>query len=246
MSCMSAADAIIRARHLIANAHRLVIFTGAGVSADSGIPTFRGSGDSSFWGKYDPRTLATPQGFAENPQLVYDWYTWRRSQLRLVQPNAAHHAIAHWQKTKRAAVITQNVDGLHERLAPPNAMMLRLHGSLADDRCSACDWRESIDLENLPKLRRCPRCDAWVRPDVVWFGETLDPDVWALAEDVVQNCDLMLVVGTSGEVYPAAGLVHAASRRAQIVIVNLDPGSLDVTAAVALHGKAGEILPKML
>jgi len=240
------ADEINKARDLLARAERLVIFTGAGVSADSGIPTFRGSGDSSFWGRYDPRALATPEGFAENPRLVYDWYNWRRSQLRAIQPNPAHHAIAHWQRTRRAALITQNVDGLHERLAPPQSLGIRLHGSLADDRCCACDWRESVDFANLPPLRKCPRCGALVRPDVVWFGECLDPDIWALAEDTVRECDLMLVVGTSGEVFPAVGLVDLASERADIIIVNLDPGALDHIAAVALHGKAADIVPKLL
>jgi NAD-dependent deacetylase len=239
------ADDIERARELIAAAERLVVFTGAGVSADSGIPTFRGSGDNSFWGKYDPQQLATPEGFATDPQLVYDWYNWRRSQLAHVQPNAAHHAIAGWQKTKRATVITQNVDGLHERLASPAALLLRLHGSLADDRCCGCEYRESVDFHNLPKLRKCSRCGALMRPDVVWFGEALDAGVWEMAEQAASDCDLMLVVGTSGEVYPAAGLVHIASRRGEVIIVNLDPGSLDQTAAVALHGKAGEIVPKL-
>ncbi len=106
------------ARDLIRQSKRLVIFTGAGVSADSGIPTFRSSGGDSFWGKYSPEQLATPEGFRADPELVYDWYTWRRSQLRVVQPNAAHQAIARWQAEKNAIVITQNIDGLHERLAP--------------------------------------------------------------------------------------------------------------------------------
>ena len=138
------------ARDLIANAVRPVIFTGAGVSADSGVPTFRGAAADALWGKYDPRQLASPQGFARDPKRVYDWYTWRRSQLAQVEPNPAHHAIARLQE-RGAAAITQNVDGLHERVAPAGAAVHRLHGTLAEDRCSGCEYRESIDLHALPR-----------------------------------------------------------------------------------------------
>jgi NAD-dependent deacetylase len=122
-----------RAREIIDNARRLVVFTGAGVSADSGVPTFRGSSGDSFWGKYDPMQLASPQGFSADPRLVYDWYNWRRGQLATVQPNPAHHAIAALQQHGGAVVITQNVDGLHERVAPTGATVLRLHGTIAAD-----------------------------------------------------------------------------------------------------------------
>jgi NAD-dependent deacetylase len=238
-------DTIARARDIINAASKLVVFTGAGVSADSGVPTFRGASSDVFWGKYDPRQLASPQGFANDPKLVYDWYNWRRSQLASIQPNAAHRAIAAFQ-WRGAVVITQNVDGLHERVAPAGATIHRLHGTIAADRCSDCDRWEDLDLANLPALRPCPDCGAYLRPAVVWFGEALDPAVWNAAHAAVHHADVMLVVGTSGEVYPAAGLVESAARRASVIIVNLEEGALDSLAKVTIHGRAAEIVPQLV
>jgi NAD-dependent deacetylase len=233
------------ARELIANSVRPVIFTGAGVSADSGVPTFRGAAADALWGRYDPRQLASPQGFARDPKLVYDWYTWRRSQLAKVEPNPAHHAIARLQE-RGAIVITQNVDGLHERVAPAGAVVHRLHGTLGEDRCSDCEYREPIDLHALPPLRNCPRCASLLRPAVVWFGEGLDLQVWKAAEQAARRADVLLVIGTSGEVYPAASLVEfAAGGGAEVIVVNLEPGPLDAIANVTLHGRAAEIMPQL-
>jgi len=235
-----------QARDILTHARRLVIFTGAGVSADSGVPTFRGASADALWGKYDPYQLASPQGFAADPKLVYDWYNWRRSQLALIQPNPAHQAIAKLQ-SRGATIITQNVDGLHERVGPPGATILRLHGTIAADRCSICDHAEEIDLHHLPALRPCPRCGEYLRPAVVWFGESLDPDIWHAAESACRAADAMLIVGTSGEVYPAAGLVRlAASNRAKIVLVNLDPSPFDDMVDAALHGRAADIVPQLV
>lgn len=235
-----------KAREILASARRLVIFTGAGVSADSGVPTFRGASADALWGKYDPHQLASPQGFAADPKLVYDWYNWRRSQLATIRPNPAHHAIATLQ-SRGATVITQNVDGLHERVAPSGATILRLHGTIAADRCSACDHAEDIDLQRLPPLRGCPRCGEYLRPAVVWFGETLDSGIWRAAQTACGAADAMLIVGTSGEVYPAAGLVQiAVFNRAKIVLVNLDPGPFDEMVDAALHGRAAEICPQLI
>jgi NAD-dependent deacetylase len=235
-----------KAREILASARRLVIFTGAGVSADSGVPTFRGASADALWGKYDPHQLASPQGFAADPKLVYDWYNWRRSQLATIEPNPAHHAIATLQ-ARGATVITQNVDGLHERVAPSGATTLRLHGTIAADRCSICDHTEAIDLHHLPALRACPRCGEYLRPAVVWFGESLDPAIWRAAESACRAADAMLIVGTSGEVYPAAGLVQLAARnRAKIVLVNLDPSPFDNMVDAALHGRAAEICPQLV
>ena len=240
---------IERARQQIERATRPVVFTVAGVSADSGVPTFRGAAEDALWGRYDPRQLASPQGFAANPKLVYDWYTWRRQRLADVLPNGAHDAIAHLQARTGAVVITQNVDGLHERVAPPDGVVLRLHGTIADDRCSACDHREAVDFHTAPALRLCNRCGdgTYLRPAVVWFGEGLDPDTWATAERAARAADVMLVVGTSGEVYPAAGLVSlAAGAGAAVIVVNADPGPLDDLADIALHGRAAEIVPRIV
>jgi len=238
-------DHLSAARDIISSARRLVVFTGAGVSADSGVPTFRGAAADALWGKYDPRQLASPQGFARDPKLVYDWYTWRRSQLARIEPNPAHHTIAHWQK-RGAVVITQNVDGLHERCAPPAAAIHRLHGTLAEDRCSSCPHREPVDLHNLPTLRPCPTCQSLLRPAVVWFGEALDPQVWSASLAATRSADAFVVIGTSGEVYPAAGLVErAASSGARVIVVNLEPGPLDELATVALHGRAADVVPQL-
>ncbi|MDB5323511.1 MAG: hypothetical protein JWN40_5142 [Phycisphaerales bacterium] len=235
------------ARDILAAARRLVVFTGAGVSADSGVPTFRGASADALWGKYDPYQLASPQGFAADPKLVYDWYNWRRSQLAAIHPNPAHNAIATLQ-ARGAAVITQNVDGLHERVAPPGCMtILRLHGKIAADRCSVCEYAEQIDLHNLPALRPCPRCGEYLRPAVVWFGESLDPAVWRAAETACKNADAMLVVGTSGEVYPAAGLVRLAARnRAKIILINLEASPFDDLVDVALNRRAADIMPQLI
>lgn len=243
------------AREILRAASRVVVFTGAGVSADSGVPTFRGSGGDSFWGKYDPMQLASPQGFAADPKLVYDWYNWRRGHLANVQPNPAHHAIAELQARGGATVITQNVDGLHERIAPPGATVLRLHGTIAADKCQNpyCEYTEDIDVANLPPLRRCPRCAArlegaevppYMRPAVVWFGESLDPTVWNAAVRACESADAMLVVGTSGEVFPAANLVRIAiGRRAKVVVVSLEPGPWDGLVDAALRGRAADLVP---
>lgn len=248
---------IDRAREIIAEARRLVVFTGAGVSADSGVPTFRGASGDSFWGKYDPMQLASPQGFSADPNLVYDWYNWRRGNLVSVQPNAAHRAIAVLQE-RGATVITQNVDGLHERVAPAGATVLRLHGTIAADKCQNpyCDYTEEVNVAKLPALRPCPRCaerlggtevPPWLRPAVVWFGEPLDPIVWRAAERACESADAMVVVGTSGEVYPAAKLVQLAARKgAQTVVVNLEPGPWDQRADAAINGRAAEVVPQIV
>lgn len=234
-----------KARDLLRAAQRLVVFTGAGVSADSGVPTFRGAAADALWGKHDPRTLASPEGFRRDPKLVYDWYTSRRTQLARLAPNPAHETVAEWQK-RGAIVITQNVDGLHERVAPPGAVIHRLHGTLAEDQCARCEYREPVDLNAPPPLRNCPRCPGLMRPAVVWFGEALDPRVWSAAERAAEQADVLIVVGTSGEVYPAAGLVElAAASGAKVITVNLEPGSMDQLCEVALHGRAAEVLPQL-
>jgi NAD-dependent deacetylase len=242
-------EAVDQARSLLAAAKRPVVFTGAGVSADSGVPTFRGASANALWGKYSPQQLASPQGFKADPTLVYEWYMWRRSQLAKVQPNPAHHAIAEWQRRSGAIVITQNVDGLHERVAPPGGTVLRLHGTLAEDRCmdEACGNVEAIDLEKQPSLRRCPNCRThYMRPAVVWFGEPLDRAVWNAAESAARQTDVMLVVGTSGEVWPAAGLVEMASRRGEVIVVNPEPGPLDELGTVVIRGGAADTVPEIV
>jgi NAD-dependent deacetylase len=247
------ADPIAEARTLLSQSRRHVVFTGAGVSADSGVPTFRGvagaSGDT-FWGKYDPMQLASPRGFRADPKLVYDWYNWRRSQLANIQPNHAHHAIARLQAARNAVLITQNVDGLHERVAPSGAVIHRVHGTISADRCmnANCGHTEQVNFNNLPPLRDCPKCRRErMRPAVVWFGEALDQALWQLCLRACEGADVLLVVGTSGEVYPAAGLVDvAANAGAKVILANLEPGPLDAVADIAFHAKAAEIIPQLI
>jgi len=245
---MSGEAEIEKARRILNGAKSLAVFTGAGVSADSGVPTFRGSSQDALWGKYDPQVLASAWGFQKDPKLVYEWYSWRRSQLARVEPNAAHLAIARLQERSGAVVMTQNVDGLHERVAPAGARVLRVHGTILEDRCMRCAHWEKVDLNSPPNLRMCLECGAgYLRPGVVWFGESLPEDVWEESQQAARECDAMLVVGTSGQVQPAASLVErAAGARAKIVVVNLEGGLLDEYATAALHGRAAEVVPRIV
>jgi NAD-dependent deacetylase len=179
---------------------RVVVFTGAGVSADSGIPTFRGA--SGLWRSFRAEDLATPEAFAREPRTVWEWYEWRRDLIRNARPNAAHEAIA---RLRDAAVVTQNVDGLHARAGSPD--VVELHGNIFRVRCVAEQktFTREEPLDVLPP--RCS-CGALLRPDVVWFGEMLAEESLTRAADLIENSDLLLVVGTSGVVYPAAGLVQ--------------------------------------
>ncbi|MFN2222479.1 MAG: SIR2 family NAD-dependent protein deacylase [Candidatus Promineifilaceae bacterium] len=225
-------------------AEYVVILTGAGISAESGIPTFRDA-QTGLWSRYDPHELATPQAFAANPRLVWEWYEWRRGLIAGAQPNAGHLAIAALQrKLPRCTLITQNVDGLHQLAGSRD--VLELHGNIERTICSAegvvvADW--SADLEVPP---RCPQCGAYLRPDVVWFGESLPPRVINAAIDACNRCDLFLAVGTSAVVQPAASLAHlAAEHGAQVVEVNSERTPLTPYADFSLLGKAGELLPAL-
>ena len=220
-------DAI--ARRLSA-ATRVTALTGAGVSAASGVPTFRGTG--GLWRAFRAEDLATPHAFARDPALVWEWYDWRRGLIAACRPNRAHEVLAAWSHQRPGfSVVTQNVDGLHERVGTAN--LTRLHGSIWTLQCwAACgaspwqDLRTPLD----PRPPRCPGCGGLARPGVVWFGETLDPSNLAAA-DAACTCDVLLVVGTSSIVYPAAGLTDVArSRGAWIVEINPEatPTAADV------------------
>ena len=189
---------------------RIVVFTGAGVSADSGIPTFRGAG--GLWRNFRAEDLATPQAFARDPALVWEWYEWRRELVRNAQPNAAHYAIA---SLDRAVVVTQNVDGLHARAGSRD--VIELHGNLFRVRCTReRTTRDATEpFHDLPP--RC-ECGALLRPDVVWFGEMLPAQALERASQLIRDADLLLVVGTSGVVYPAAGLVSLC--RGKTIVIN--------------------------
>jgi NAD-dependent deacetylase len=225
-------------------ASSLTVLTGAGVSAASGVPTFRGQG--GLWRHYRADELATPEAFARDPRLVWEWYAWRRALVAACRPNRAHEVLAEWSlRFGDFALLTQNVDGLHERAGTRS--LTRLHGSLWTLKCAArCGhapdgWPDdSVPLDPLPP--RCPGCGGLARPGVVWFGEPLDPRDWAAAARA-SACDAFLAVGTSAVVHPAAGLLHRArSLGAFVAEINPDPTSASASVDVHLAMEAGEAL----
>lgn len=240
---------IDRAADILSHARRLVILTGAGMSRESGIPTFRDA-QEGMWSRYDPQQLATVQGFRSNPRLVWEWYQFRRDLATQALPHAGHRALAALeQRLPGVVVITQNIDGLHARAGSSD--VLELHGSIHRFKCLRGHGGYSLaDLagqEETPP--RCPRagCDALIRPDVVWFGEPLNSAILQRAFLESEACDAMLIVGTSGVVQPAASLpVHAWNRGTLIVEVNPIPSELSQLARVFLQGRAGEVLPELL
>ncbi len=235
---MEARD-IARARGLLGRAGRVAVLTGAGVSAESGVPTFRGAG--GLWENFRAEELATPEAFARDPLLVWRFYNWRRELLRGCRPNAAHEAIARLEALKGEGftLITQNVDGLHGLAG--SRRTLEVHGSIWRVRCLRCGRAEER-RDSLPELPRC-KCGGLLRPGVVWFGEALDDALWEAALAAAEGCAALLVVGTSAAVQPVASLPLAArAQGAAVIEVNPEPG-LGGLAEVVLTGKAAEVLP---
>jgi NAD-dependent deacetylase len=242
-------DLIHQAANILAQAHRLVILTGAGISKESGIPTFR-EAQQGLWAKHDPQRLATMQGFLANPTLVWDWYQFRLGLVEQAQPNPGHHAIAELeQRLPHVEVITQNVDGLHVRAG--SRRVLELHGNIRRFKClrghGNLTMADLAGQDAAPPLCPHPGCQALVRPDVVWFGENLDSRVLNQAVADSAACDVMLIVGTSGAVQPAASLPYNAwHARARIIEVNPEASELTDLAHVYLAGPAGVMLPQVL
>ena len=237
-------DDLDRAGSLVAQARHVAVLTGAGVSAESGIPTFRGLG--GLWQGRDPMSLATPEAFAADPRLVWEFYNWRRDLVARAAPNPAHFALAEMaRRVPRLTLVTQNVDRLHQRAGFPD--VLELHGNLYEVRCTGCGETFDKTGETLPALPHCERCGALLRPGVVWFGEALPPGVWTAAVEAVHDAEVLVVVGTSAVVYPAAGLIADARHAGAAVIeVNLEPTPVSGAVDVGLYGKAGEILPRLV
>lgn len=233
-------EAILRR---IRKARRVVVFTGAGVSQESGLATFRGSG--GLWERYRAEDLATPEAFARDPRLVWDWYADRFSAMRAATPNAAHRTIARWQdRFPSLLVVTQNIDGLHQRAG--SAHVVELHGTIWRSHCRGCGRSvETAEIAAGELPPACP-CGDLLRPSVVWFGEALPLVAFERANEAAGRCDLLVAVGTSARVWPAAGLIQvAAASGALVVEVNREPSALSDLAHAALVGAAGELLPAL-
>jgi NAD-dependent deacetylase len=232
-----------QARAWIRNASSITVLTGAGISAESGIPTFRSA--AGLWKQFRPEDLATPQAFARDPKLVWEWYDWRRSLIGRAKPNAGHIALVDLERrVPRFTLVTQNVDGLHQKAGSKS--VLEVHGSIWNLRCTRCEcsWFDrSVPLRVPPSCE----CGALARPGVVWFGEGLPRDIWVSAERTTLSCDVFLVIGTSAVVYPAAGLVDLAqSSGAKVIEINAERTTISSTVDCALIGPAGEKLPTLL
>jgi NAD-dependent deacetylase len=242
---------------LVRGAAWVTVCSGAGMSAESNVPTFRDA-ETGLWERFDPAELATPQAWSRDSALVWAWYQWRAKLVRSTTPNPGHVALAEWADRRTVMVVTQNVDDLHERAG--SAVTAHLHGSLFEPRCSQCDLPYTgIDADPdvaTETLRveppSCPRCLSEVRPGVVWFGESLPSDAWERAADAAAGCDLLIVVGTSGIVYPAAALPERAlAAGIPVIEINPEPTPLSslvthfmqTTAAVGLPALLQEVPP---
>lgn len=230
---------------ILKSSTRIAVLTGAGVSQESGLKTFRDSQDG-LWAKYKPTDLASPEAFARDPKLVWDWYAWRREAIKGARPNQGHYALVEMEnKFPEFTLITQNVDGLH-RFAG-SKKVLELHGNINLVRCSACrtfaeEWDE--ESESVPQ---CKKCNGLLRPDVVWFGESLPRAELESAVNASRSCQVFFSIGTSGVVQPAASLAHAARNNGAVVVeINAEETPLTYKADYFFQGKSGEILPSLI
>jgi len=233
------------ARERIAGAQSLTVLTGAGISADSGVPTFRGA--DGLWRNYRAEDLATPEAFERDPRLVWEWYNWRREVLATKKPNEAHLALAELEQrlTDKMWLITQNVDGLHRQAG--SHRLSEIHGNIWLVRCTGCGTVTENRQVPIPILPTCQDCQALLRPHIVWFGESLDPTDLRRCNDALGSCDLLLVIGTSGVVYPAAGFATMAKDvGATVVEINLVETPQSSLVDLSLRGRARDLVPLLL
>lgn len=233
-----------RLRAVLRNARHVVAFTGAGISAESGVPTFRGA--DGIWKKMRPEELASMEGFLSNPSLVWEWYQHRRAIIEHVSPNAGHRALVELEAiVPGVAVITQNIDNLHRRAG--SRTVIELHGNIERNYCMSCGKGYAAAVALKDGQPRCDACDGLVRPDVVWFGESLPEEEWEGGVRASESADLFLSIGTSAVVYPAASLPSIAKRAgAYLVEVNPEPTPLTPAADEFLQGPAGSLLPALV
>ena len=224
------------------DSRKIVFVTGAGISQESGIPTFRGK--DGYWRKYDPMKLASIDAFYDDPKLVWEWYEDRRKNILSVKPNEGHFAISQMEEFKDVVVLTQNIDGLHQRSGSTN--VLELHGSIIRIKCTVCDFIDNI-TENFESLPPKCKCGSMLRPDVVWFGESLPQNIWQSAIKEASVCDVMVIVGTSLVVSPANTLpVYAKQNGAILIEVNPEKTVMSNDMTLSIQATSVGVLPKML
>ena len=223
-------------------AEKIVFVTGAGISQESGIPTFRGK--DGLWRKYDPMRLATIDAFYEDPKIVWEWYEERRQNILGANPNPGHLAIAEFEKYKQVFVLTQNIDGLHQRAG--STKVYELHGSIITIKCTVCDFKDKM-ASGFSQLPPFCKCGNMLRPDVVWFGESLPQDVWQFAIEQASSCDVMIIVGTSLAVSPANLLpLYAKQNGAILIEVNLEQTPMSSSMDISLRSSAAIALPELV
>lgn len=238
---MTIPDALLGA---LRDAQQVCVLTGSGVSAESGVPTFR-EAQTGLWEQYDPHELATPDAFQRDPALVWRWYRWRRELVASVEPNAGHHALVKLAGlTPALTIITQNVDGLHQRAG--SDQVIEFHGNLFENRCFV-EGCPVTDADMSAEVPVCTGCGAMLRPGVVWFGESIPESAMRAADSAVRGCDLFFSIGTSSLVWPAAGFAEAARQQgAGVVEINLDATPLSSQADFCMQGKSGTLLPELV
>ncbi len=234
--------ATVKAR--LARARSVTLLTGAGISADSGVPTFRGA--EGLWRNFRPEELASPDAFARDPRLVWEWYNWRRELIATKSPNPAHFALADMERRfERCWLVTQNVDGLHR--AAGSERLSEIHGNIWRVRCTGCGLVDDNREVPIPILPHCARCGELLRPHIVWFGESLDPVDLDRSYQALRSCEVLLIIGTSGVVYPAASFAPLAKTAGAFVVeINLDPTPQSDLVDLSLQGRAKDVVPALL